>query len=104
VETTKVGFAFMDAIVDNIQRLCQHKKEKEMRIKELEERLQQVKIHERSLLNFKAKMEKVRNELEGSIIDMYANLHIFQNMAAIIIEQNNRYKCNSHNTTLSGKV
>jgi cell division septum initiation protein DivIVA len=43
----------MDATMDNIQRLCQQNEEKEMRIKELEERLQQVNIDERSLLNFK---------------------------------------------------
>jgi cell division septum initiation protein DivIVA len=93
VATTREGFAFMDATVDNIQRLCQQNEEKEMRIKELEEKLQQVKIDERSLLNFKASAEKVRNELEGAIIDMYANLHLFQNVVATVIEQNNRYKC-----------
>jgi predicted nuclease with TOPRIM domain len=90
METTRVGFSFMDATVDNIQRLCQQNEEKEMRIKELEERLQQVKIDERSLLNFKTSMEKVRNDMEGAIIDMYANLHLFQNVAAIVIEQNDR--------------
>jgi hypothetical protein len=61
-----------------------------VRIRELEERLQQVKIDERSLLNFKASAEKVRNDLEGAIIDMYANLHLFQNAATIVIDQNNR--------------
>jgi len=40
VETTNTGFAFIDAIVENIQMLCQQNKKKEMRIKELEERLQ----------------------------------------------------------------
>jgi cell division septum initiation protein DivIVA len=48
----------MDATIDNIQRLCQQNKEKEVRIKELEERLQQVNIDERSLLNFKASAKK----------------------------------------------
>jgi hypothetical protein len=33
-------------------------------------------------------MEKVRNELEGAIIDMYANLHLLQNVAATVIEKN----------------
>jgi cell division septum initiation protein DivIVA len=89
VATTREGFSFMDATVDNIQRLCQQNEEKEMRIKELEERLQQVNIDERSLLNFKTNTEKVRNDLEGAIIDMYANLHLFQNVAATVIEQNN---------------
>jgi hypothetical protein len=32
----------------------------------------------------------VRNELEYVIIDMYVNLHLFQNVAAIVIEQNNK--------------
>jgi hypothetical protein len=35
-------------------------------------------------------VEKVINELEGGIIDMHANLHLFQNVAAIVIEQNYR--------------
>jgi hypothetical protein len=61
-----------------------------MRIKELEERLQKVKIDEISLLNFKSNTKKVRNEMEGSIIDMYANLHLFQKVAATIIEQNDQ--------------
>jgi hypothetical protein len=90
VATTREGFSFMDATIDNIQRLCQQNEEKEVRIRELEERLQQVKIDERSLLNFKASAEKVRNDLEGAIIDMYANLHLFQNVAATIIDQNNQ--------------
>jgi hypothetical protein len=34
-------------------------------------------------------VEKVRNDLEGAIIDMYANLQLFQNVVAIVIEQNN---------------
>jgi hypothetical protein len=61
-----------------------------VRIKELEESLQQVKIDERSLLNFNASVEKVRNDLEGTIIDMYANIHVFQNVSATIIDQINR--------------
>jgi cell division septum initiation protein DivIVA len=49
VETTRDSSTFMDATIDNIQRLCQQNEEKEARIRELEERLQQVKIDERSL-------------------------------------------------------
>jgi len=33
---------------------------------------------------------KVRNEIEGSIIDMYTNLHLFQNVATTVIVKNNR--------------
>jgi hypothetical protein len=79
-------------------------KEKEMRIKELEERLQKVKIDERSLLNFKTSAEKVRNDLEGAIIDMYANLHLFQNVVATVIEQNNRIQMQltQYNTICEG--
>jgi hypothetical protein len=90
VATTREGFAFMDATVDNMQRLCQQNEEKELKIKELEEKLQQVRIDERSLLSFKASAGKVRNELEDVIIDMYANIHLFQNVAATVIEQNNK--------------
>jgi len=57
-----------------------------MNIKELEEKLQQVRIYEISLLIFKANVGKVRNELEGAIINMYTNLHLFQNVAAKFIE------------------
>jgi hypothetical protein len=90
METTRAGFSFMDAIVDNIQRLCQLNEEKEMRIKELEERIQQVRINKISLLNLKPTRKKVRNDMEGAIIDMYANLHLFQNVVATFIEQNDR--------------
>jgi hypothetical protein len=54
---------------------------------ELEEILQQVNIDERSLLNFKASAEKFKNDLEGVIMEMYANLHILQNVVAIVIDQ-----------------
>jgi hypothetical protein len=54
VATARANSAFMDTTIDNIQRLCQQNEEKEARIRELKERLQQVKIYERSLLNFKA--------------------------------------------------
>jgi len=80
----------MNSNVDNIQRLFQQNKEKEEMIKELEEKLQQVNIDERILQSFKINVDKVRNELEGDIIDMYAHLHLFQNVSAIIINQNNR--------------
>jgi len=79
----------MDATMDNIRRFFQHKEEKEMKIKELKEKLQQVRIHERSLSNFKANTEKVRNDIEGVIIDMYAKFHLFQNVVSTVIEQNN---------------
>jgi hypothetical protein len=94
----------MDATIDNIQRLCQQNQEKEARIRELEEILQQVKIDERSLLNFKASVERVRNDLEGAIIDMYANLHLFQNAVAIVIDQNNQIqvKLTQYNTICEG--
>jgi hypothetical protein len=69
--------------------MCQQNKEKEMRFKEIEERLQQVNIDEGSLINFNTSAKKVRNDLEGSIIDMYSNLHFFQNVATIVIGQNN---------------
>jgi hypothetical protein len=80
----------MNANVDNIQRLCQQNEEKELGIKELEEKLQQVRIEEISLQSFKVSVEKVRSELDEAIIDMYANLHLFQDTTAIIIEQNNQ--------------
>jgi hypothetical protein len=85
VETTRERFSFMDETVDNMKRLCQHNMDKELKVKDLEEKLQQLRIDERSLLSFKASAKKVRNELEDEIIDMYTNLHIFQNVAATMI-------------------
>jgi cell division septum initiation protein DivIVA len=49
---------FMNANIDNIQILCRQNEEKESRIRELEERLQQVKIDERSLQSFKINVLK----------------------------------------------
>lgn len=85
-----VGSTFMNTNVDNIQRLCQQNEEKEARIRELEERLERVRIDERNLQSFRVSAEKVRRELEEAIIDMYAHLHLFQEATAIIIEQNNK--------------
>jgi hypothetical protein len=34
-------------------------------------------------------IEKVRTELEEAITDMYAHLHVFQQLAANIMEQHN---------------
>jgi hypothetical protein len=52
----------------------------------LEEKIKQVRIDERSLQSFRVSAEKVRSELEESIIDMYANPHLFQYTNAIIIK------------------
>jgi hypothetical protein len=90
VATTRVGSAFMDANIDNIQRLCKQNEEKELKIRELEEKLRQMKVDERSLQSFKVSVEKVRNDLEGAIIDMYAHLHLFQDATSIVIDQNNQ--------------
>jgi hypothetical protein len=49
IATSVVGTAFMNANEDNIKRLCQQNQEKDVRIGELEEKLQQVKIYERSI-------------------------------------------------------
>jgi hypothetical protein len=35
VATVREGFSFIDVTVDNIQKLCLHNKEKEVRIREL---------------------------------------------------------------------
>jgi hypothetical protein len=76
----------MNTNTENIQILCHRNEEKESRIIELEERLQHVKIDERSLQSFKISVENARNELEGAIIDMYTHFHLFQNEATISIE------------------
>jgi cell division septum initiation protein DivIVA len=87
VKKTRARFSFMDATVDNMQRLFKHNEEKELKIKELEEKLQEVRIDERSILSFKASAGKVRNEMKDEIIDMHTNLHLFQNVVGIVIEK-----------------
>jgi hypothetical protein len=62
IATTMVISMFMNTNVDNIRILFQKNKEKEARIKKLEEKLQQVKIEERSLQSFKISVVKVMNE------------------------------------------
>jgi predicted nuclease with TOPRIM domain len=89
LETTRVGYAFMDTNINNIQRLCKQNEKKELKIKELEEKLQQMKVDEGSLQSFKVSANKVRNYLEGSIIDIYAHLSLFQDATSIVINQNN---------------
>jgi hypothetical protein len=46
----------------------------------------------------------VRNDLEGAIIDMYANLHLFQNVVATVIEQKNQIQMQltQYNTICEG--
>jgi cell division septum initiation protein DivIVA len=46
------GSTFMNDNADKIQIMCQQNEEKEARIKELEERLKQVRIDERILQSF----------------------------------------------------
>jgi hypothetical protein len=47
-----------------------------------------MRLDEICLQSFKVYVEKVRNDLEGAIIDMYAHLHLFQNATTIVINQN----------------
>jgi hypothetical protein len=86
---------------DNVQNLCQQNMEKEARIRELEEQLQQVNIDEGSLQSFKASAEKVRTKLEEAIIDMYTHLHLFQQTTSTIIDQHSRVQAkNTHFNTI----
>jgi hypothetical protein len=68
--------------------------EQEARIKDLEEKLQQVKIDEGNLHSFKGNKKKVRSELKEYFIDMYAPLHMFQDLVVIIINQHSTVKRN----------
>jgi hypothetical protein len=104
VATIRADFSFMDANIVNIQRLCKQNEEKELKIRELEENLRRMKVDERSLQSFKVSAEKVRNELEGVIIDMYDHLHLFQDAATIVIDQNNQIqmKLTHYNTIHEG--
>jgi hypothetical protein len=90
IVTYTIGFSFMNANLDNIHTLCQQNVEKEARIREMEERLQQVRIDERNLQSFKSNVQKVRRELEDAIIEMYSHLHILHQATTTIIENNNQ--------------
>jgi hypothetical protein len=94
IATASVGTAFMNANEDNIRRLCQQNQEKEARIRELEEKLQQMKVDESSVQSFRESAEKVRTELEEAIIDMYAHLHLFQQVTTTIIDQHGQVQEN----------
>lgn len=77
VTIASVGSNFMNATKDHIRNLCQQNLEKEAMIKELEDKLQQVKIDKHNVQRFKASAKKVRKELEEAIIDMHAQLHMY---------------------------
>jgi hypothetical protein len=64
--------------INNVKNLYHQNIEKNAWIKELQEQLRGLKIDEGSLQNFKASVEKVRVELEETIIDMYGHLYMFQ--------------------------
>jgi len=64
ISKTMTTSQFMNDNVENTQRLCQQNEEKEARIKELEGRLQEIKIDERILQSFRVRVEKVRREIE----------------------------------------
>jgi hypothetical protein len=57
---------------------------------ELEEIVQQVKVDESNMKNFKSSVDKVKRELEEAIIDMYVHLHLFQQVTTTIIEKNSQ--------------
>jgi hypothetical protein len=65
-----------------------------------------VKIDEGSLQSFKASAEKFRVELEEAIIDMYAHLHLFQQITTTIIEQHSQVQAKNtqFNTIREGIV
>jgi len=87
---------FMSASEDNIRRLCQQNQEKEERIRELEERLQQVKVDESNMKIFKSSVEKVRKEPEEAIIYMYAHLNLFQQVSTTNIDKNSQVQEKNH--------
>jgi hypothetical protein len=62
-------------------------RKKDARIRELEEKIQQVKVYERNVKNFKASSKKVSIELEEAIKDMYVNMHLFQQEITTFIDQ-----------------
>jgi hypothetical protein len=49
-------------------------------------------------------VERVKNDLEASIIEMYANPNLFQNVVAMVIDQNNVIQGNltQYNTICKG--
>jgi len=67
----------MTSTKDNFSNLY-HQNIEEARIKELEEKINWIKIDEGRLQRFKASKKKVGVDIEEAIVDMYSHLHIFQ--------------------------
>jgi hypothetical protein len=58
-----------------------------VRIIDLEEKFQWVKVDEGNLRSFKTSIEKIITDLEEALINMYDHLHMFQELATIIIDK-----------------
>jgi len=86
---TSVDTAFIVATEQNLKNLfCQYE-EKDARIRELEEQFRHAKKDEGGLREFKACVENVSTKLEETTTDMYAHLHVLQQLATHIMDQHN---------------
>jgi hypothetical protein len=93
-----VSTAFTTTTKRNLRNLYRQNQEKYARIRELKEQ----KKDEGNLGEFKTCDEKVRIVLEEAIIDMYAHVHVFHQLAANIMEQRNCVQTkNTQLTTIS---
>jgi hypothetical protein len=77
IATTTSGSAFMNANVDNIQRLCQQNEEKEARSKSWKKDFNKSELMKEAFKVSKLVLRK-SGRIEEAIIDMYAHLHLFQ--------------------------
>jgi len=87
---SSIGTAFTTMMKYHIKNLYCQNVEKDARIRDMEEQIKTVKIDGDNVKEVKANVEKVREELEESIIDMYADLHLFQQTTTTIIEQHSQ--------------
>jgi hypothetical protein len=81
---------FIVATEKNLKNMFHQNEEKYARIRELEEQLRHAKKNEGGLKEFKSCVEKAMTYLEETAIDMYAHIHVFQQLAAEIMDQHSR--------------
>jgi hypothetical protein len=82
-----VGTSFTTTIERNLKIAFHQNQEKDNRIIELEEQLKHEKKEEGIMREFKAWIKNVRTMLEEDIMDMYAHLHVFQEVVSSIMEK-----------------
>jgi hypothetical protein len=93
--------AFTTTMEQNLKNLFLQNEEKDVSIRELEEQHRHANKDDGTLREFKGCAEKVRTKIEDTITYMYAHLHVFQQLGAgIMYQQNDLRTKNVHINTI----